>query len=50
MTDLMRAVVLDAPGPRVTVPVHRVFDFDEIREAHRYMEAGMASGKLVVTT
>ena len=31
------------------VPVHRRFDFDEIQEAHAYMEAGRASGKLVVT-
>jgi NADPH2:quinone reductase len=32
------------------VPVDRVFRFDEIVEAHRIMEAGQATGKLVVLT
>ena len=32
------------------VPIHRVYAFDEIVEAHREMEAGTAAGKLVVTT
>ncbi|MGB5758590.1 MAG: zinc-binding alcohol dehydrogenase family protein [Acidimicrobiales bacterium] len=32
------------------VPIHRVYAFDEIVEAHREMEAGTATGKLVVTT
>ena len=34
---------------RATVPIHRRFDLDQIQEAHAYMEAGQASGKLVVT-
>jgi hypothetical protein len=31
----------------VSAPEH-VFSFDEIREAHRVMEAGEAGGKMVV--
>lgn len=34
----------------VTVPIHRSFEFDDIVEAHRYMEEGAATGKLVVVT
>jgi NADPH:quinone reductase-like Zn-dependent oxidoreductase len=33
-----------------TVPVDRVFPFESIVEAHRLMESGAATGKLVVTT
>lgn len=32
------------------VPIDQVYDFDQIVEAHSRMEAGRASGKLVVTT
>ena len=32
------------------VPIHRVYTLDEIVEAHAAMEAGVAIGKLVVTT
>jgi NADPH:quinone reductase-like Zn-dependent oxidoreductase len=32
------------------VPIDRVYHFDQIVEAHTAMEAGRASGKLVVTT
>jgi D-arabinose 1-dehydrogenase-like Zn-dependent alcohol dehydrogenase len=32
------------------VPVHRVYQLDEIREAHAEMEAGAATGKIVVIT
>jgi NADPH2:quinone reductase len=35
---------------RATVPIHRRFDLEQIQEAHAYMEASQASGKLVVTT
>jgi NADPH:quinone reductase-like Zn-dependent oxidoreductase len=34
---------------RLDVEPSRVFRFDEIREAHRVMEAGAAGGKMVVT-
>ncbi len=30
--------------------MHRRFDLDQIQEAHAYMEAGHAAGKLVVAT
>jgi NADPH:quinone reductase len=33
-----------------TVPIDHVYSFDQIVEAHTAMEAGRASGKLVVTT
>ena len=32
------------------MPIDRVYRFDQIVEAHEAMEAGTASGKLVVTT
>jgi NADPH2:quinone reductase len=52
--DLPPAVLQDfldavAAGDAV-VPVARVFDLTEIVAAHEFMEAGIASGKLVVTT
>lgn len=53
-SDLPAAVLqgfLDAVAAgEATVPIGRVFDFDEIVAAHRVMEAGTATGKLVVTT
>ncbi|MCU1641425.1 MAG: oxidoreductase [Nocardia sp.] len=33
-----------------TVPIHRIFTLDQIREAHAYMESGKSVGKLVVLT
>jgi NADPH:quinone reductase-like Zn-dependent oxidoreductase len=33
---------------QLTVPVHRVYELDEIADAHADMEAGNATGKLVV--
>jgi NADPH2:quinone reductase len=35
---------------RTVVPIAQVYDFAQIVEAHAAMEAGVASGKLVVTT
>jgi NADPH:quinone reductase-like Zn-dependent oxidoreductase len=46
LQDFLDAV---AAGSAV-VPIARVFDFAQIVEAHAAMEAGAASGKLVVTT
>ena len=41
--------VLDAASDgRYRVDLHRVFGLDEIVEAHRYMEANQATGKIVV--
>jgi NADPH:quinone reductase len=52
-TDLPVAVLqefLDAvAGGRATVPIHRAYTLDKIAEAHADMEAGRATGKLVVT-
>jgi NADPH:quinone reductase len=38
----------DAASGRLDVKPVRVFRFDEIREAHRVMEANEARGKMVV--
>jgi NADPH:quinone reductase-like Zn-dependent oxidoreductase len=50
--DLPAAVLqefLDAVAAgRALVPIDRVYEFDQIVEAHRAMEAGSATGKLVV--
>ena len=53
-SDLPATVLQDfldaVAGGRATVPIHRRYDLDEIRDAHADVEAGRASGKLVVTT
>jgi NADPH:quinone reductase-like Zn-dependent oxidoreductase len=51
-SDLLPAVLQDfldavAAGAAI-VPIHRTYRLDEISEAHADMEAGRASGKLVV--
>jgi len=38
----------DVAGAQAKVNIDRVFQFDEIVAAHRYMEENRASGKLVV--
>jgi NADPH:quinone reductase-like Zn-dependent oxidoreductase len=52
--DLPQAVLqefLDAVvAGRAVVPIHRVYRFERIVEAHEAMESGEATGKLVVTT
>lgn len=48
--DVLQSFLDAAAAGSVTVPVHRVYDLGEIQEAHRYMEDGLAIGKLVVTT
>ncbi|MCB9765476.1 MAG: zinc-binding dehydrogenase [Alphaproteobacteria bacterium] len=40
----------DVAAGRATVPIARVFDFDEIVEAHRHMDESRGAGKLVVLT
>jgi NADPH:quinone reductase len=52
--DLPQSILQDfldavASGEAV-VPIHRVYAFDQIVEAHAAMETGSAVGKLVVTT
>jgi NADPH:quinone reductase-like Zn-dependent oxidoreductase len=44
----LQDIAADAAAGRLDVKPSRVFRFDEIREAHRVMEANEASGKMVV--
>jgi NADPH:quinone reductase-like Zn-dependent oxidoreductase len=50
-SDLPQAVLQrfldDVEAGRLSVPVHRVYTLDQIRDAHADMEAGRAVGKLV---
>lgn len=46
--EALQDFVDDVAAGRKSVAVDRVFQFDEIVEAHRYMESNQASGKLVV--
>jgi NADPH:quinone reductase len=53
-SDLSEGVLQDfldavAAGEAI-VPLHRIYHLDEIREAHAEMEAGSATGKIVVLT
>ena len=52
--DLPTAVLQDfldaVAAGQALVPVHRVYRLDEIQQAHAEMEAGTATGKLVVRT
>jgi NADPH:quinone reductase-like Zn-dependent oxidoreductase len=44
----LQQIAEDAAAGRLDVRPVRVFRFDEIREAHRVMEANEAHGKMVV--
>jgi NADPH:quinone reductase len=44
----LRQIAEDAAAGRLDVKPTRIFGFDEIREAHRVMEANEARGKMVV--
>lgn len=44
----LQQIAEDAAAGRLDVKPARVFNFDQIREAHRVMEANEAGGKLVV--
>jgi NADPH:quinone reductase len=44
----LQQIAADAAAGRIDVKPARVFGFDEIREAHRVMEANEAKGKMVV--
>ena len=52
--DLPPAVLQDfldtVAAGRLRVPIAQIYDIEEIAKAHAAMEAGVASGKLVVTT
>jgi NADPH:quinone reductase len=41
-------IAADAAAGRLDIKPTRIFHFEEIREAHREMEAGEAHGKMVV--
>lgn len=44
----LQQIAADAAAGRLDVKPTRIFRFEEIREAHRVMEAGEARGKMVV--
>ena len=44
----LQQIAADAAADRLDVKPARIFGFDEIREAHRVMEANQAGGKMVV--
>ena len=46
--EQLQAYVDDVAAERVPVALDRTFTLDEIVEAHRYMEASQARGKVVV--
>ncbi len=48
-TGALQRIVHDIEAGRLPLNLDRVFRFEEIVEAHRYMEANRAVGKLVVT-
>jgi NADPH:quinone reductase-like Zn-dependent oxidoreductase len=48
-TDALQRIVADVEAGRLPLNLDRVFRFDQIVEAHRYMEENRAVGKLVVT-
>ncbi|MBA4609120.1 zinc-binding dehydrogenase [Aeromicrobium sp. Marseille-Q0843] len=46
--DVLRGFLEDVAAGRAQVPVDRVYELGDIREAHQRMEDGAATGKLVV--
>jgi NADPH2:quinone reductase len=38
----------DVESGKHTIPIHKVYKMEEIVQAHEDMEAGVATGKLVV--
>jgi NADPH:quinone reductase-like Zn-dependent oxidoreductase len=46
--QVLQGFLDDVEAGRASAPVDRVFRLDQIREAHTYLEAGSATGKLVV--
>ena len=44
----LQEYVTGVESGKYSVPVDRVFKFEDIVEAHRYMESNAAMGKLVV--
>jgi NADPH:quinone reductase-like Zn-dependent oxidoreductase len=50
MATPLQEVIADIEAVRFAVPVGRVFDMDNIVEAHQLMDANAAGGKIVVLT
>jgi NADPH:quinone reductase-like Zn-dependent oxidoreductase len=48
--DVLQGFLDAVAAGRLSVPIDRTYTLDEIREAHRAMEEGRATGKLVVVT
>jgi len=48
LSDVPQQIAADAAAGRFDVKPTRIFRFEEIREAHRVMEANEARGKMVV--
>ncbi|MDH4147883.1 MAG: zinc-binding alcohol dehydrogenase family protein [Acidimicrobiia bacterium] len=48
--DVLQGFLDAVAAGDAVVPIAHVYDFDQIAQAHADMEAGQASGKLVVTT
>jgi NADPH:quinone reductase-like Zn-dependent oxidoreductase len=46
--DVLQSFIDDVAAGRLKPPIHRVYDLDQIADAHTDMEAGNATGKLVV--
>ena len=49
-TDVLQGFLDAVAAGHAVVPIHRVYQLDEIRQAHAEMEAGAATGKIVVLT
>jgi NADPH:quinone reductase len=47
-SEVLQRFLDDVAAGRLTVPLHRTYTLDEISVAHADMEAGKATGKLVV--
>ena len=48
--EVLEEFLEDVVAKRISVPIHRHYTLDDIVEAHAEMEAGSASGKIVITT
>ena len=48
--EVLEEFLEDVAAKRISVPIHRHYTLDDIVEAHTEMEAGSASGKIVIST
>jgi NADPH:quinone reductase len=46
--EVLQSFLDEVAAGRLNVPIHRTYTLDEISSAHADMEAGSATGKLVV--